>query len=326
MKMPSYPKYSENEPLHRAVDLDEFDKVKQLLDEGMPPDARTIHHVTPFMVAARRGRKAIAELLIERGADVNARDRRSAVQDGRCTPLHYACETGQLKMVELLLDHGADPDSATQNWRTPLSDAIFLHHKFRARCLLERGASPNGPEKCGMPPIVAAAWNDDLEMLAELLRRGADPNRKAHENEFALYVTRSIECARELLAKGADVNMRNMEGYTVLIGNLRNITLELLDCYIKAGLDVNAKDKAEMPALMHLSRCPRLEIAKALVGAGADINAPTKKGFTILDDYQAMCRPDSEEQPDREAIMNYLHSKGAMTGKALKMTGRRLKK
>jgi ankyrin repeat protein len=75
-----------------------------LLDAGADPDAaaRNPMRVAPIHSAAA-GRTAVVPLLIERGADVNAR------QQGGWTALHEAAHRGDLELTEALLAAGADP-------------------------------------------------------------------------------------------------------------------------------------------------------------------------------------------------------------------------
>ena len=58
------------------------------------------HRMTPLHIAAIRGNKEIAELLIAKGADVNAK----AEYDN--TPLLYAALTGHKEIADLLRKHG----------------------------------------------------------------------------------------------------------------------------------------------------------------------------------------------------------------------------
>lgn len=62
------------------------------------------------MCAVSRNQSAVASLLLENGADVNARDNYGL------TPLHYVSENG---CVDLLLEAGADPQARTCDGQTP---------------------------------------------------------------------------------------------------------------------------------------------------------------------------------------------------------------
>ena len=58
---------------------------------------------TPLHAAAVRGEQQIATLLIQRGADVNARG-----GENQATPLHVAAAGGHTDMVRTLVTAGAD--------------------------------------------------------------------------------------------------------------------------------------------------------------------------------------------------------------------------
>ena len=77
--------------------------VSQLLDEGADVNAvyGCSNHTALHDVAARWN-IAVAAVLLERHADVNA------IDDGDRTPLHFAAYTNNVNMVELLLDHGGE--------------------------------------------------------------------------------------------------------------------------------------------------------------------------------------------------------------------------
>ena len=83
--------------LGRLHDVDR--ELKQRPDRAL---ARGIHDLPALYFAAIGGNLAVAERLLESGADVNAQAQAAA-------PIHGAVMGGSAEMVRLLLDKGADP-------------------------------------------------------------------------------------------------------------------------------------------------------------------------------------------------------------------------
>lgn len=88
---------------------------------------------TPLMLAALHNQMEVAEILIERGADVNRKG---------WTPLHYAATRGHTAMMRLLLEHSAYIDAESPNGTTPLMMAAFSGTPLSVKLLLEEGADP----------------------------------------------------------------------------------------------------------------------------------------------------------------------------------------
>jgi hypothetical protein len=75
--------------------------------------------VTLLTWAALFGQTEIIELLIQKGADVNAKNRNGT------TPLHGAVFLGQTEAVELLIQKGADANARTNEGATPLDISVM---------------------------------------------------------------------------------------------------------------------------------------------------------------------------------------------------------
>jgi ankyrin repeat protein len=92
------------QPMGLAAFFGHTDIVKFLLSVGAEFDTPSQNGmmVTPLNSAAATGRLDIARMLLERGANPNAR------QADDFVPLHAAAQNGQREMAELLLKHGAD--------------------------------------------------------------------------------------------------------------------------------------------------------------------------------------------------------------------------
>ena len=122
-------------------------------------------------VASRssKGRKDIADLLLAKGAIVNAKDKA-----GR-TPLYAAVKYGSKDIAGLLLTKGADVNSRGEYGYTPLHNARTKHV---AELLLERGADIHAKTDSGFTPLHTAADEGRKKIVVLLLARGADVNAR----------------------------------------------------------------------------------------------------------------------------------------------------
>lgn len=178
-------------PLHHAAYHGQYTIAELLLDHGAQPDARTRFR-TPFHarstalhLAARGGYTDVVELLLDRGAEVDLIDALSR------TPLSRAARYGRPKIVKLLADAGANLEHQEIEFRTPLHLAILGDH-------------------------AATASGDAYDAAQALLEAGADVNAicpKDHGNYTPLHRCirlaekgdeRKTDLARLLLAFGAD--------------------------------------------------------------------------------------------------------------------------
>ncbi len=153
-----------------AAALGESHRVSELLAEDAgPANAYSGDGFTALGLAAFFGHRETVEVLLERGADVNAPSRnatgytaltaavarghapivamllsRGARVDHRYGPghtvLHEAAARGSTEIVKLLLDHGADANARTDDGRTPLAFAESKGQAETAALLRRRGA------------------------------------------------------------------------------------------------------------------------------------------------------------------------------------------
>ena len=90
------------------------------------------------------------KLLLERGADVNAANKRKS------TPLFWSLHDES--KVRLLLDSGASISAKTIDGRTPVYQAASMADAVPIlRLLLDKGADANAKTLTGMTPLMAAA-------------------------------------------------------------------------------------------------------------------------------------------------------------------------
>lgn len=193
-------------------------KVRLLLSKDAKADARSKLGRTPLLIAAAYdGTTEAARLLIEKGADVNARDK------GGMSVLEQAASSNNIELVRRLLAKGADVNIVDEGGYTALMDAAGNGDRNAAlvKLLLEHGAAvnvksgdtaeivKNGPIVMGhQTALQIAAGQANYEAVEALVKAGADVNamdvRKATPLVFAVATDHANPKIVELLlAEGA---------------------------------------------------------------------------------------------------------------------------
>lgn len=128
-----------------------------------------------------KGRIACVELLVNAGVDIEA------INNSGYTPLHYACATGKNECARLLLDRGANIEAkVSSTCYTPLHCAVLKGDEDCALMLIERGAVVNSEDINGDTPLHLARRFGKVECEELLLDNGADTNVKNLNGERPL--------------------------------------------------------------------------------------------------------------------------------------------
>ena len=101
---------------------------KLLLSAGAPLNRVTtaLDGATPLIVAARNGCLPFVRLLLEHGANINAKN-----DTGR-TAVSFAAENGHVQILEVLHEHHANIDTVDNNG---LSPCIYAAKNARTECI-----------------------------------------------------------------------------------------------------------------------------------------------------------------------------------------------
>jgi ankyrin repeat protein len=296
--------------LVRAVERGDRTTAEGLINAGADVREKDADGTTALHWAANQGDVPLTRALIDAGADVRA------VNIYGATPVSAAAETGSAEVLDLLLKSGADPESATPEGQTALMAVARTGRVEAAKALLKHRANPNAREQWGgQTALMWAAAQSQPEMIRLLLRHGAQVDARAIVRDWQrrvtaegrpkdmnrggltalLYAAREgcIPCVRELLGRGADVNLADPDGVTPLILALMNIHWDTARYLIEHGADVNLWDffgrtplyaavdmntlpkgrRVELPSLDETSG---LQVIGMLLDRGANANAQLK--------------------------------------------------
>jgi len=291
-------------PLHIAAFWGYTDAVRCLLRHGCPVDVRGEDGATPLHLAMFKGSNAVIKALLDAGADINARS-----TNGDRTPLMWAVDSEQTTALQFLIQSHADLSKTDDLGWTALMVAKRSGNEKAARILQQAGgeehtnlsyAAANGdltavqsllagqgvrrPKQKELDDALGQAmWNPQAGVVKELLAHGANPNIRLHGDWTPLTIAcrhGDVEIARQLLAGGADVNFSRgyaAAGDAPLMYAAAWMPADFVQELIAKGAQVNATTKEGDTALGWAVFGGRLENAKVLVQHGAEINVHVGK-------------------------------------------------
>jgi len=296
-------------PLQAAARAGDIEKVKSLLAAGANVNEKGPGDRTALHAACENGHTEVARLLVDRGAEVNA------TTDG-VTPLIFAAAKGDKKTVELLLSKGAHVNAKSRLGRTPLLAAMAspaAGHKEVAELLFSKGANIpplhlaaylgdvekvkkclqdgidiNSQEDFGCTALHAAAYGGKKDIVEFLIDKGADVNAQAKDlfsrtPLFCAAIHNHENIADLLLAKGADVNAKHEIGFPLLYYAIWDQNMDAIKLLMRKGANVNGRDTGSGKTALHYAIWEgNKDIVELIIAGGADLNAQDKQGYTAL--------------------------------------------
>jgi ankyrin repeat protein len=284
--------------------------VARLLKGGADATQKSDDGTTALHWAAYNGDEAMVAALIKAGAGVDARN------DYGSTPLLEAAERGSVGTIRMLLKARADVESANQEGQTALMTVARTGNTEAAKLLLKAGAKVDAVEAWrGQTALMWAAAQSQPAMVRLLIKSGAQVDARATVRHWARRVTAEprpqnrplggftalllaaregcADCARELVAGGADINLTDPDNITPLLLATLNARFDVAAYLIEAGADVNRWDtwgRAPLYSAIDYNTTPRggrpdrpsadrttaLEVAKRLLERGANPNMQLK--------------------------------------------------
>jgi ankyrin repeat protein len=256
---------------------------------------------TPLISAAKQGNGPLVKILIDAGADVNAKDN---VGNNALT---YAAGINDEKMVEMLLEAGADVNAKNNSENTALlyaakgGKATEQELTKMVDNLLDKGADVDAKNNVGYTALLYAAMNGYANMVEMLIESDADVNAtNTGGSTPLLYAAKNgyTKIVQLLLEAGADVYAMvdgftasayaESNGYTDIVKILKDAESlttpkRRADTMMSIDGDDTAEEeeyKADM-ALIGAAENGNVSLVKWILDKGADVNAMVD-GYTAL--------------------------------------------
>jgi ankyrin repeat protein len=346
---PSAPQPDGATALHWAVHWDDLGAADVLIKAGARIDAVNDLGVFPLSLACANGSKTMVGRLLTAGASA-----RAALPTGE-SALMTCARTGVAEALRQIVERGADVNARdTHRGQTALMWAASGRHANAVKVLIERGADVNATSSNGFTPLMFAAREGDPESAGLLLAAGARLEDATPDGETALLIAAASvsgltardyrlvaepsghEAAALLLVEhGANVNQADALGMTALHLAVETRKSLLLNALIARGANLNARLAQQgLPFRRgdYVSRAGfggatpfwlaamygDVETMRTLQAAGADWKLPSRNGTTPLMVAAGLGQTDSRIVPEARLLeaVKYLVSLGGDVNEA----------
>lgn len=249
---------------------------------------------TPLLIAAERGQTEIVDLLLKKGADINARDRTNGapLSQGN-SALILAAAMNHLDTVQLLLAQARKPDVLLREreGKTAFWFAVENENLEMVKLLYSHGSKVNLPDKTGASVLTATVLHKKYDVLDFLVSKGADIN-KADNNGFTPLIT-----AISFKNKNQAVVVKYLEKFLTFKPRLNHVAgdysalhvatpigfVEAIGLLLDNGANINLLSPANGRTALYVAAASKnIAAAKYLMSRGAKMEIQDKAGYTPL--------------------------------------------
>ncbi|XP_022528556.2 kinase D-interacting substrate of 220 kDa B isoform X2 [Astyanax mexicanus] len=167
--------------------------------------------------------------------------------------------------------------------------SIFSHieeeNLSAVRAYLDKYREVDSRSENGQTPLMAAAEQGSLEIVQELIRRGANVNLDDVDCWTALVSAAKeghVEVVKELLDNNANVEHRDMGGWTALMWAAYKGRVEVARLLLEKGANPSITGQYSVYPIIWAAGRGHAEIVRLLLQHGAKVNCSDKYGTTAL--------------------------------------------
>ncbi|KAJ9660139.1 hypothetical protein H2201_007046 [Coniosporium apollinis] len=245
------------------------EEVKLLLDKGMSTHVKDKAGDTALSWAARGGHEAVVKLLLDHWARLHPED-----GDG-CTPLLWAVSGGHRAVAKLLIQRTLSLYEEKYRFQLLIDRGPSLDEEVEklslreletlAELMVEAAVNPKFQDKNGLLTIGWAAYNGH-KAAVELLGKWDDSLNLKDYPPLWRAVGKGLKAAvRLLLEKGADPNIKDPHGRTLLGWAASEGNKVVVKMLLEHGVNPNSKDSGGQTALSHAASQGHGAVVKLLI-------------------------------------------------------------
>jgi len=192
------------------------------------------------------------------------------------TSIHHGALQGNLEAVKASIRTGVNPDTPC-----PYND-------------LDSNIAQ------GDTPLMIAVKHNQLDVVQELIRSGANVNMKnTLRKETALHMANNLDIAKEIVNAKGDIHAKNHIGYTPLLEQASRGNIDIALFLIQAGANANDRSEKNLTALhwavssyypatvknsqeaREAYKKKKINLIRTLLKAGVDVNASGESGGVL---------------------------------------------
>uniref|UniRef100_A0A3B3HED4 Death-associated protein kinase 1 n=1 Tax=Oryzias latipes TaxID=8090 RepID=A0A3B3HED4_ORYLA len=237
------------------------------------------HGTPPLLIAAGCGNIQIIEVLMRKGAEIQANDKSGA------NAVYYAARHGHVETLRFLHEKKCPLNVQDKSGETALHVAARYGNVDVVSYLCTIQADPNLADREQEIPLHCAAWHGYSAVARALCQAGCDVNATNREGESPLLTASArgfvdiVEC---LVEHRADLQATDKDGHTALHLAVRRCQVDVVRCLLKHNCQQDQQDRHGNTALHIACKDGNLPIVIAICGAKANLDLPNKHGRTPL--------------------------------------------
>lgn len=238
--------------IHNVLRHDKSQLLKAMVGLGASLDIKTKEGLTPILFSITNSHSdETIEFLAKHTQNIDLKD-----NEGH-TALILACRRERPRVLNVLIQHGASIDAQDNKGRTPVAIAVELDSAELLKLLVDAGANVDIANREGLTPLLHSVVNmkspEVISILIEKSKSSIDEKYDGHTAAQLLCKRGDVVNVSNLLMKGADGTVRDKHGNTMSLIAICSGNVDMLAVVGGQSADI-ASGPENLPPILFLLR------------------------------------------------------------------------